>query len=132
MNSVFWFEMPAEDLARASAFYTKAFGWEMKDLGPAMNHYTTAMTTENDANGMPKKVGAINGGFFQKTKDMPMQYPSVVIHVPDVQAHMKLVEEAGGKILGEPMDIPGVGTYVSFVDSEGNRGSMMTPNPTMK
>jgi predicted enzyme related to lactoylglutathione lyase len=35
--------------------------------------------------------------------------------------------EAGGKVLGEPMDIPGVGRYVSFFDTEGNRVSMLQP-----
>ncbi len=31
------------------------------------------------------------------------------------------VEKSGGKVLGEPMDIPGVGPYVSFFDTKGNR-----------
>jgi len=30
-------------------------------------------------------------------------------------------------VLGEPMLIPGVGQYVSFMDSEGNRVSMLQP-----
>jgi hypothetical protein len=37
------------------------------------------------------------------------------------------VRNAGGQVLGEPMDIPGVGTYVSFFDTEGNRVSMLQP-----
>jgi predicted enzyme related to lactoylglutathione lyase len=41
---------------------------------------------------------------------------------------MKKVTAAGGKILSEPMDIPGVGKWVSFQDTEGNRVSMMQPN----
>ena len=41
---------------------------------------------------------------------------------------MKKVTEAGGKVLGEPMEIPGYGLYVSFFDSEGNRVSMMQPD----
>jgi hypothetical protein len=56
-----------------------------------------------------------------------MQYPSVVISVDDVARSMKKVTDAGGKVLGEPMEIPGVGRYVSFVDSEGNRVSMLQP-----
>ena len=36
---------------------------------------------------------------------------------------------AGGNVLGEPMEIPGVGKYVSFMDSEGNRVSMLQPLP---
>ena len=34
-----------------------------------------------------------------------------------------------GKVLGEPMEIPGVGQYVSFLDTEGNRVSMLQPLP---
>ncbi|TMH31553.1 MAG: VOC family protein, partial [Betaproteobacteria bacterium] len=36
---------------------------------------------------------------------------------------------AGGTVLGEPMNIPGVGAYVSFTDTEGNRVSMLQPLP---
>jgi uncharacterized protein len=42
---------------------------------------------------------------------------------------MKQVTGAGGNVLGEPMEIPGVGQYVSFFDTEGNRVSMLQPIP---
>jgi quercetin dioxygenase-like cupin family protein len=42
---------------------------------------------------------------------------------------MTKVTDAGGTVLGEPMDIPGVGSYVSFVDPEGNRVSLLQPLP---
>ena len=42
---------------------------------------------------------------------------------------MKQVIAAGGKVLGEPMEIPGVGQYVSIIDTEGNRISMLQPIP---
>jgi len=61
-----------------------------------------------------------------------MQHPSVVIAVEDLVRAMDKVTKAGGKVLGEPMDIPGVGGYVSFVDSEGNRVSMLQPLPMAK
>jgi len=32
-------------------------------------------------------------------------------------------------VLGEPMAIPGVGQYVSFTASEGNRVSLLQPLP---
>jgi len=41
------------------------------------------------------------------------------------------VKAAGGEVLGEPMVIPGVGDYVSFRDTEGNRLSLLQPLPTM-
>jgi predicted enzyme related to lactoylglutathione lyase len=44
---------------------------------------------------------------------------------------MKKVRDAGGKVLGEPVEIPDVGLYVSFFDTEGNRVSMIQPAPGM-
>jgi predicted enzyme related to lactoylglutathione lyase len=54
-----------------------------------------------------------------------------VIAVDDIAAAMKNVAGAGGKVLGEPMEIPGYGLYVSFFDTEGNRVSMMQPDQAM-
>jgi predicted enzyme related to lactoylglutathione lyase len=130
MNPVIHFEMPAEDRKRMAAFYTEAFGWQTQMLGPEMGEYIVVTTTESDDNG-PKRPGAINGGFFMKTNDKPSQYPSVVIGVDDIRGAMKKVVDAGGKILGDPMEIPGVGQYVSFFDTEGNRVSILQPLPRM-
>ena len=131
MNSVVHFEMPYDDPDRMSKFYRAAFGWETRQLGEDMGDYVLAMTTESDETG-PRHPGAINGGFFPKQADRPMQVPSVVIAVDDIQDAISRVARAGGNVLGEPMDIPGVGRYVSFVDSEGNRVSMMEPTPENK
>ena len=126
MNPVVHFEMPAENRQRMADFYSKTFGWQTQLLGQDMGNYVVATTTESDEKG-PKKPGAINGGFFTKTPDMPAQYPSVVVAVDDIKESMKKVAQAGGKVLGEPMKIPGVGQYVSFFDTEGNRVSMLQP-----
>jgi predicted enzyme related to lactoylglutathione lyase len=129
MSPVVHFEMPADDRKRMAEFYTKVFGWQTHLLGPEMGDYVTVATTESDDNG-PKNPGAINGGFYPKKPDSP-QYPSVVISVDDIDESMKAVTDAGGKILGEPMDIPGIGRYVSFYDTEGNRVSMLKALPRM-
>ena len=49
----------------------------------------------------------------------------------DVQEQMKLIVDAGGKILSGPDAIPGVGLYVAFSDTEGNRVSMLQPSKDM-
>jgi uncharacterized protein len=126
MNPVVHFEMPAEDRKRMADFYTQVFGWKTEQLGEDMGNYVLATTTDSDEKG-PKKPGAINGGFFQKTDDKPAQYPSVVIAVDNIREQMMKVEKSGGKVLGEPLDIPGIGLYVSFFDTEGNRVSMIQP-----
>jgi predicted enzyme related to lactoylglutathione lyase len=126
-NPVVHFEMPYEDPQRLSNFYSKAFGWQMQKLGNEMGDYVTAATTETDENRMVKKPGTINGGFFPKKPDWPAQFPSVVISVDNIKDAMKKVSDAGGKVLGEPVEIPGIGQYVSFTDTEGNRVSILQP-----
>jgi predicted enzyme related to lactoylglutathione lyase len=135
-NPVVHFEMPYEDKDRVAEFYEKAFGWKIQKLGPEMGEYVLAQTGEMDENNMMKEPGMINGGFFKKTKDPKMggEIPSVVISVPDIREAMKKVEEAGGtdiggKTRGEPDNIPGIGLYVSFIDTEGNRTGMLEPVP---
>lgn len=128
MNPVVHFEMPYDNRVRMAKFYESAFGWQTQMLGEDMGNYVLATTTETGESG-PRKPGAINGGFFPKRPDWPEQHPSVVIAVDDVKESMKKVIDAGGKVLGEPMEIPGVGQYVSFIDTEGNRVSMLQPIP---
>jgi predicted enzyme related to lactoylglutathione lyase len=128
MHSVVHFEMPYDDRKRMATFYESAFGWRTRLLGEEMGNYVLATTTETDESG-PKRPGAINGGFYARRPDLPAQYPSVVIAVDDIQEAMKKVAGAGGEVLGEPMEIAGVGQYVSFTDTEGNRGGMLQPIP---
>ena len=87
MNPVVHFEMPAEDRKRSADFYATVFDWKTQLLGEDMGNYVLATTTDSDERG-PKKPGAINGGFFQKTDDKPAQYPSVVIQVNDIKEHI--------------------------------------------
>jgi predicted enzyme related to lactoylglutathione lyase len=91
-----------------------------------MGNYVLATTTETDQSG-PKQPGAINGGFFPRRPDWPAQHPSLVIAVDDIETAIGQVTQAGGKVLGDPIEIPSVGRYVSFFDTEGNRVSMLQP-----
>lgn len=136
-NPVVHFEMGYEDRERMVTFYETVFGWETQSMGPEMGNYVVAHTAETDEDGMVQRKGAINGGFYQKTDDPLSKAPSVVIAVDDISAAMKSVEASGGKILGtmnekgertfEPQMIPGVGLWMSAMDTEGNRFSMLQP-----
>ena len=128
MNPVVHFEMPYDNRVRMAKFYESAFGWQTQMLGEDMGNYVLATTTETGPSG-PKEPGAINGGFFPRKSDWPAQGPSIVIAVDNVKESIKKVIDAGGQVLGEPMEIPGVGQYVSFIDTEGNRVSMLQPIP---
>jgi predicted enzyme related to lactoylglutathione lyase len=137
-NPVVHFEMGYEDRDRMVKFYESAFGWETEKMGAEMGNYVVAHTTETDDKGMVQTPGAINGGFYQKSDSPSSQAPSVVISVDDIQAAMKAVVDAGGKILGgmdqsgnhtdEPQIIPGIGLWISAMDTENNRFSILQPN----
>ena len=137
MNPVVHFEMGYNDKQRMVDFYSTVFGWEAKAMGPDMGNYVVVQTTETNDKGMVKTPGTINGGFYQKIENPLSHAPSVVISVDDINQAMKDVATAGGKILGgmnekgehinEPQEIPGVGLWISAMDTEGNRFSILEP-----
>jgi uncharacterized protein len=119
MDPVIHFEIPAKDTVRVQTFYESAFGWQTTPLGPEMGNFVLAFTIETDEKTrMPVKRGAINGGFYQRTTlDDSIK---LTILVDDIREAMQKIEAAGGKVLGEPFELPGVGLFVSFTDTEGN------------
>ena len=127
MNPVVHFELPYKVGERISHFYTSVFGWQLTNLGEDSGHYILAKTAVSDAKpGFP--AGAIDGGFYLTKDDFPMQYPSIVIGVEDITESIRKIEKFGGTVLGTPIDISGFGRYVAFVDTEGNRLSMIQPS----
>jgi predicted enzyme related to lactoylglutathione lyase len=126
LNPVIHFEMPAEDRKRMVRFYASVFGWQTQQLGPEMGDFVLVTTTESD-NNIPKKTGTINGGFYQKTGDVS-QTTTVTIQVDNIKEYMKKIEAAGGKLSGEPMEIPDIGLFASFFDTEGNRVNLLQPH----
>jgi predicted enzyme related to lactoylglutathione lyase len=119
MDPVIHFEMPAKDTERVRAFYERAFGWQTRPLGPDMGNFVLAFTIETDERTrMPQKRGAINGGFYPATQ--PDEHIKLTILVDDIHAAMRKIEAAGGQVLGEPVEMPGVGLFVSISDTEGN------------
>ncbi len=91
-----------------------------------MGNYVLLATAEKDAK-PGKPAGAIDGGMFPLKEDWPAQYPSIVIGVGDIKETMKSITKHGGKVLGEPYEIPGTGKYVAFTDTEGSRLSILEP-----
>lgn len=128
-NPVVHFEMPYKDMTRLSKFYQEAFGWNMIDGGEQMGHYVVAQTADTDEKRMVKTPGTINGGFYALSASPESTQPSVVISVDDIEVAMKDIEVAGGELLGKLQEIPGIGLWVSFKDSEGNRVSVLQANP---
>lgn len=122
------FEIPADDLERAKKFYTEAFGWTM-DPVPNME-YTLVRTTEVDEKGMPKALGAINGGMMKR--QAPIEHPVITIVVENIDVSLKAIKKLGGKMAQKKMPVPGMGFSAYFVDSEGNLMGLFEPTMEMQ
>ena len=101
------FEIPVQDKDRAKAFYGEVFGWKFNDV-PQMD-YTLFET--------PGRV--VNGGFLTPGKNTPDR-PVTYLTVDSIDATLKKIEQYGGKALTPKIDVPGQGSLVHLLDSEGN------------
>jgi uncharacterized protein len=117
MDSVVHFEIPAKDVKRASAFYSKAFGWNITQF-PNFE-YWSLVTTASDKNGTPTSPGSINGGMGKKGVMAPKDV-TVTISVADIDASLATVKKLGGKMSGKKMPVGDMGFSAYFEDTEGN------------
>ena len=116
MDKVVHFEVPFDDKARAMKFYSSAFGGKLTDF--AEMSYVMAETTAVNEQHMPVEPGAINGGLFQRPKEAP--HPTIYVGVESIDAALKKVEAAGGKVVTPNTPIPGMGAFARVSDTEGN------------
>jgi uncharacterized protein len=120
MDKVVHFEIPVDDVARAKEFYGSIFDWQLNDMDMGGgNVYTTVATTPVDEQSrLPLEPGAINGGLFRRTSDIPT--PVITIGVDGIDDSLKKVEAGGGSVVQPRTEIPDMGAFAYFKDSEGN------------
>lgn len=120
MGKVVHFEIPTDDLGRAKEFYGSVFGWQLQEMeDEAYGQYTIAMTTPIDPQTqVPTEPGAINGGLMKRAADTPT--PVITIGVDGIDDALKKVEASGGTTVQPRTEIPNMGAFAYFKDSEGN------------
>lgn len=120
MQKVVHFEIPADDIGRAKEFYGSVFGWGLDTMEmPGGMEYTAVVTTPVDpATQLPTEPGAINGGLVRREASTPV--PVLTIDVADIDAVLAEVGERGGATVAPRQEIPGMGAFAYFTDSEGN------------
>ncbi len=123
MNSIVHFEIPVNNRKRAETFYSQAFGWMINNM-PEMD-YSMAGTTASNEQGVPKEPGAINGGL--PTRGKPIEHTVVTIHVDDIDAALKKVEQLGDKTMQKKMPVGDMGFTAYFKDTEGNVVGLWAP-----
>ncbi len=108
-HTIVHFEIPADDVERAKAFYSGLFGWEFS-APPGFEHYWTFETgdPERDAGGGLMERQAPGQGIVQ------------YFQVESVAEYVTKVEALGGKVLYPKSPVPGMGWFAQFLDPEGN------------
>lgn len=101
-----WFEIGSTDAARARAFYSELFGWELK-VHEEMGGYAEV-----------EPIGeGIGGGIGSQG---PGPYVTVYAHVPDLQAALDHATDLGGTVAVQPMDVSERMSFAGILDPQGN------------
>lgn len=118
-----WTEIVTDDLEKARNFYAEVFGWKINE-------------SENDAIEMKyleydTGTGQSSGGIYEINPEMcggeaPPPHFMNYIAVDDVDASIKKVEELGGRVMGEPHDVPKVGRMAVVSDPAGATFALIT------
>lgn len=107
--SLVWFEIPAENLERASAFYGGLFGWKIHPF-PGMKDYWHIDTGGSD----DSPDGAL------MARMCPEHPVTNYIFVESVTKAMAKVEKLGGKIHKPKTAVPQMGYFAICQDTENN------------
>ena len=113
MNAVAYFEIQADDLARASKFYFDVFGWEFtRDTGTPVEY-------------MRIKTDGANGGMLKRPAPAPASQAGTnafvcSVEVEDFDATVRMILESGGKVALPKFAVPGKCWQGYFIDTEGN------------
>jgi predicted enzyme related to lactoylglutathione lyase len=111
MQPVVYFEIPSDNPEGIVNFYQTVFGWEFsKWKGIEGFDYWAIKTTEEGA--------GIGGGLMRRQQ--PGQPMVNTILVPDLDEWCAKVADAGGEVVVQKMEIPGVGFICYIKDVEGN------------
>ena len=104
-HAIDYVELPAPDLAAATAFYGQVFGWTFTPYGDA---YVGFSSTGGEEDGGLDPTGSPQAGG-----------PLVQMYSDDLDATLAAVREAGGTVVQEPFEFPG-GRRFHFRDPAGN------------
>ncbi len=125
MNAPSYFEIQANDVKRAIAFYKAAFGW-----------------TFTRAEGLPVEYWRIEtdgprGGLLQRPVPPPAPEQGTnafvcSMEVRDFDATQKVIMDGGGTIALPKFAVPGVCWQGYFLDPEGNTFGIFEVDPSAK
>jgi predicted enzyme related to lactoylglutathione lyase len=127
MAGVVHFEIQADDLDRAKAFYTQAFGWTFEDWSGVTGSPYWGIGTGEDEPG-------IGGGLLQRPAPAPAPEQGTnayvcTVAVGDYDATEARILAAGGQVALPKQALTGMAWQGYYLDTEGNTFGIHQPDP---
>jgi len=131
MSRVVHFEIQADDVERAKAFYAAVFDWSFTDWGQV-----TGSTYWGIVTGPDDELG-INGGLLQRPAPAPAPQQGTnafvcTIGVGDYDGTERRILDAGGQVALPKMALTGMAWQGYYLDPEGNTFGIHQPDPEAK
>ena len=125
-----WDELFSTNPGKASAFYSRVFGWEPKaiDMGGGMtytlfNRPGTKMTRPGSDPNAPKGAG----GMISAPPTVPHSFWLAYVAVENCDSITEKAKRQGAKIALPPTDIPNIGRYSCWFDSQNAGIAVLQP-----
>lgn len=113
-----WHELMAGDLDTAFPFYAELFSWtkdQTMDMGEMGVYQLFAHS------------GAAIGGMMTKPQDVPTPYWIYYFNVTSLDASIERIKAGGGRIVLEPMQVPGDAWIIQALDPQGALFALVGP-----
>ena len=127
MSRPIHFEIQADDLERAKAFYAEVFGWTFEDYGQVTGSpYWGVHTGDQSEPG-------IDGGLMPRPAPAPAagsgaNAPVLTMGVEDFDTAAARIEAAGGTVALPKTALTGMAWQGYFLDPEGNTFGIHQPD----
>jgi predicted enzyme related to lactoylglutathione lyase len=128
MSRVVHFEIQADDVKRAKAFYAAVFDWSFQDYGEVTGTTYWGIVTG------PEEEPGINGGLLQRPVPAPGPARGTnafvcTVGVGDYDATERRILDAGGRVALPKMALTGMAWQGYYLDPEGNTFGIHQPDP---
>lgn len=120
-NAINWFEIPVSDIDRACRFYGSILDTTL----------TPSAMCDGQVAVLPYAEGSVGGSLFQHAELQPAAQGTLVYlnGGDDLSIILGRISAAGGSVaLPKTQITPEIGYMALFIDSEGNRVGLHSPN----
>jgi hypothetical protein len=121
MANIGFFDIPADDVARAKKFYQSLLGWTIE---PATDFFDQSQQRQNITTGKPEDGTMNHGGLYKRHMPGPIMN---FVTVENLAAVLAKVERLGGTIVMPKNVIKDVGLVAVIRDTEGNILGLLQP-----